>query len=86
LGKAVQQWLLFAQGIFDYEPLRRNRWARREDVKTGDGRPLPAHLKAQISRELASPPGKFPSDAALTVAGIGMVRLSAETLVHLHPA
>jgi transposase len=44
--------LLFAQGIFDYEPLRRNRRERVEHLKTGDGRPLPAHLKAQISREL----------------------------------
>jgi transposase len=33
--------LLFAQGIFDYEPLHRNRLARLEDLKTGDGRPLP---------------------------------------------
>jgi transposase len=44
--------LLFAQGIFDYQPLRRNRRARLEDLKTGDGRPLPVDLKAQISREL----------------------------------
>jgi len=44
--------LLFAQGIFDYAPLRRDRRARLEALKTGDGRPLPGHLKAQISREL----------------------------------
>lgn len=44
--------LLFAQGIADYEPLRRNRRVRLEELGTGDGRPLPAHLKAQISREL----------------------------------
>jgi transposase len=44
--------LLFAQGIGDYEPLRRNRRERLEELGTGDGRPLPAHLKAQISREL----------------------------------
>jgi transposase len=45
--------LLFAQGIADYEPLRRNRRVRLEELRTGDGRPLlPAHLKAQISREL----------------------------------
>ena len=44
--------LLFAQGVSDYEPLKRNRRARLEGLKTGDGRPLPAHLKAQISREL----------------------------------
>ena len=45
--------LLFAQGVFDYEPLRRGRRARLEELRTGDGRCLPAHLKAQISRELA---------------------------------
>ena len=44
--------LLFAQGVFDYEPLKRNRRAQLEELKTGDGRPLPVHLKAQISREL----------------------------------
>jgi transposase len=44
--------LLFAQGIGDYEPLKRNRRARLEELWTGDGRSLPAHLKAQISREL----------------------------------
>jgi transposase len=44
--------LLFAQGIRDYEPLHRCRRAQLDDLKTGDGRPLPAHLKAQISREL----------------------------------
>ena len=44
--------LLFAQGVFDYEPLKRNRRAQLEDLKTGDGRPLPVNLKAQISREL----------------------------------
>jgi transposase len=44
--------LLFAQGISDYEPLRRDRRARLEALRTGDGRELPAHLKAQIDREL----------------------------------
>jgi transposase len=44
--------LLFAQGIGDYEPLRRNRRARLEELKTGDGRALPVHLKKQIIREL----------------------------------
>jgi transposase len=44
--------LLFAQGIFGYEPLRRSRRARLEALQTGDGRPLPAHLKAQLVREL----------------------------------
>ena len=44
--------LLFAQGIGDYQPLRRNRRARLEALRTGDGRALPSHLTAQISREL----------------------------------
>jgi transposase len=44
--------LLFAQGIADYEPLRRDRRQRLEELTTGDGRSLPAHLKAQIGREL----------------------------------
>ena len=44
--------LLFSQGVSDYEPLRRNRRQRLDELKTGDGRPLPPHLKAQISREL----------------------------------
>jgi len=44
--------LLFAQGVGGYEPLRRNRRARLEELRTGDGRPLPPFLKAQITREL----------------------------------
>src|SRR3954466_3639125 len=44
--------LLFAQGVFGYEPLRKHRRERLEDLRTGDGRPLPVHLKAQIIREL----------------------------------
>ena len=44
--------LLFCQGVSDYEPLRRNRHQRLDELKTGDGRALPDHLKAQISREL----------------------------------
>jgi len=44
--------LLFAQGISDYAPLRRDRRARLKALRTGDGRELPSHLKAQISREL----------------------------------
>jgi transposase len=44
--------LLFAQGISDYAPLRRDRRARLVALRTGDGRALPLHVKAQISREL----------------------------------
>ena len=44
--------LLFAQGVSGYEPLRRDRRARLEALRTGDGRELPSHLTAQIGREL----------------------------------
>jgi transposase len=44
--------LLFSQGIGDYEPLRRDRREALEAVRTGDGRPLGANMKAQIGREL----------------------------------
>jgi transposase len=44
--------LLFCQGITGYEPLRRHRRERLEDLQTGDGRPLPDHLKAQVRRAL----------------------------------
>ena len=44
--------LLFAQGISGYEPLRRDRRERLDMLRTGDGRALPKHLKAQIGREL----------------------------------
>ena len=45
--------LLFSQGITDYEPmLKKGRRERLEALQTGDGRPLPARMKAQIHREL----------------------------------
>jgi transposase len=44
--------LLFSQGICDYAPLRRDRRARLAALRTGDGRELPSHLRAQIGREL----------------------------------
>ncbi len=44
--------LLFSQGISGYEPMHLTRRERLEELRTGDGRPLPAHMKAQISREL----------------------------------
>jgi transposase len=44
--------LLFAQGISDYAPLRRDRRTRLAALRTGDGRELPSHLRAQIDREL----------------------------------
>lgn len=44
--------LLFSQGVSGYEPLNRDRRERLEALMTGDARPLPKALKAQISREL----------------------------------
>ncbi|MGI9435662.1 MAG: IS110 family transposase [Geminicoccaceae bacterium] len=44
--------LLATQGICGYRPLRRDCRSRLEDLKTGDGRPLPPGLKAEIGREL----------------------------------
>src|SRR5271169_6028218 len=44
--------LLFSQGASGYEPLNRDRREHLERLMTGDGRPLPNALKAQISREL----------------------------------
>jgi transposase len=44
--------LLFGQGVTDYEPLGRDRRQRLAGLRTGDGRSLPPHLRAQIDREL----------------------------------
>ena len=44
--------LLFGQGVSGYEPLRRDRRELLASLVTGDGRPLPPHLRAQIEREL----------------------------------
>ena len=44
--------LLGGQGVRDYNPLRRDRFERLEALRTGDGRELPAMLKAEIRREL----------------------------------
>lgn len=44
--------LLFTQGIRDYEPVNRDRRQRLDELRTGDGRPLSKHLKAEVCREL----------------------------------
>lgn len=44
--------LLFSQGITSYEPLRRDRRVRLEELRSGDDRALPDHPKAHICREL----------------------------------
>ena len=40
------------QGIQGYEPIRRDRHERLAQLVTGDGRPLPPRLRAEIGREL----------------------------------
>jgi len=37
--------------VFGYEPLRKSRRERLENLLTGDGRPLPVRLKAQKLRQ-----------------------------------
>jgi transposase len=44
--------LLFGQGIGDFDPLRKDRRERLDALVTGDGRPLPATLKAELLREI----------------------------------
>jgi transposase len=44
--------MLMAEGIADYDPLRRDRRERLDALRTTDGRPLPPHLKARILREI----------------------------------
>jgi len=44
--------LLFSQGISGFEPLKRDRRLRFEELRTGDGRDLGPHLKEEINRAL----------------------------------
>src|SRR6516225_5682595 len=44
--------LLAIHGIYDYQPLRRDRAQRLEQLHTANGRTLPPRLKAEILREL----------------------------------
>ena len=44
--------LCAAQGIYNYAPLRPDRWSQLDKLRTGDGRSLPARLKSEIVREL----------------------------------
>jgi transposase len=45
--------LLAGQGITGYDPVHKARRARLDRLATGDGRPLPRQLKAELLRELA---------------------------------
>src|SRR6202521_1458732 len=44
--------LLFGQGITNYNQLHKNRRECLEELRTGDGRSLPTHVKAEILREI----------------------------------
>lgn len=44
--------LLFSQGVRGYDPLLRDRRAKLESLRTGDGRELAANMKRQVLREL----------------------------------
>lgn len=44
--------LCATQGVYDFPPLRRDRWQRLAGLHTGDGRMLPPRLAAELGREL----------------------------------
>jgi transposase len=44
--------MLMAEGIADYDPLRRDRRERLDALRTPDGRAVPRNLKARIVREI----------------------------------
>ncbi|MER8824698.1 YihY/virulence factor BrkB family protein [Mesorhizobium sp. M0991] len=56
--------LLFSQGVSGYEPLKGDRRKCLDALITGDGRPLPPALMAQISRE--------PDRIELLMVGVGI--------------
>lgn len=43
--------LLATQGIYTFLPLRRDRWARLQELRTGNGLELPQRLRWEIERE-----------------------------------
>jgi transposase len=57
IGERIQhvnriKGLLAIHGIYDYEPMHRDRMQRLERLQTIDGQELPPRLKAEIVREL----------------------------------
>jgi transposase len=44
--------LLATQGVFDFEPLHKDRRTRMGQLRAWDGRPLPPRLTAELTREL----------------------------------
>lgn len=43
--------LLAAQGVYEFRPERKDWRSRLAEIRTGDGRPLPPRLKAEIDRQ-----------------------------------
>jgi len=70
--------LLSGQGIRDYNPLRRDCLKRLEALRTGDGRELPAMLKAEIRRELDRLALAATQLAAVERARDALIRADAE--------
>ena len=52
LRRAVDRRAIHPSAQRDYRPLRRDRWARLEELRTGDGRRLPSRLRRDVEREL----------------------------------
>ncbi len=57
VGERVQhvnriKGLCALHGIYDYEPMRRQRWVLLDELRTAEGSELPARLQAEIKREL----------------------------------
>ena len=47
VGNGTIQW-----GQPTYEPLRRDRRKQLDELRTGDGRPLPSQLKTELLRQI----------------------------------
>lgn len=43
--------LLASQGIYDFRPLRQDRWECLKELRTGDGHELPIRLRRELERE-----------------------------------
>jgi transposase len=69
--------LLASQGVHDYDPLHQDAGQRLEAIRTGDGRPLLAHLKAEIRRALER--------IALLRRQIREIEASRDDLLHRQP-
>jgi transposase len=66
--------LLSGPGIWGYDPLKPDRLDRLDALRTGDGRPLPERLTAEIRRELARIDGVASQLATVERARDALVR------------